>query len=49
MTDVSINSTAASLLGFLHDGPRTGWELVAAAQHVIGPFWSLTAARSTVS
>lgn len=37
-----INSTAASLLGFLHDGPQTGWDLVARAEQAIGPFWSLT-------
>lgn len=42
MTEVAVNSTAASLLGFLHDGPQTGWELVATAERVIGPFWSLT-------
>jgi DNA-binding PadR family transcriptional regulator len=38
----AVNSTAASLLGFLHDGPLTGWDLAARAQQVIGPFWSLT-------
>ena len=37
-----LNSTAASLLGFLHDGPMTGWDLVATAQRRIGDFWSLT-------
>jgi DNA-binding PadR family transcriptional regulator len=37
-----INATAASLLGFLHDGPLTGWDLVARAEQTIGPFWSLT-------
>jgi DNA-binding PadR family transcriptional regulator len=37
-----INATAASLLGFLHDGPLTGWDLVARAERTIGPFWSLT-------
>jgi DNA-binding PadR family transcriptional regulator len=37
-----INSTAASLLGFLHDGPQTGWDLVARAEQTIGPYWSLT-------
>lgn len=37
-----LNATAASLLGFLHDGPMTGWELVATADRVIGDFWSLT-------
>ena len=37
-----INATAASLLGFLHDGPLTGWDLVVRAEQTIGPFWSLT-------
>jgi len=37
-----LNATAASLLGFLHDGPLTGWDLVAAAEQRIGDFWSLT-------
>jgi DNA-binding PadR family transcriptional regulator len=37
-----INATAASLLGFLHDGPMTGWDLVSVAQDRIGDFWSLT-------
>ncbi|MFI7067114.1 PadR family transcriptional regulator [Kribbella sp. NPDC050124] len=37
-----LNATAASLLGFLHEGPLTGWDLVATAQQRIGDFWSLT-------
>lgn len=37
-----MNATAASLLGFLHTGPATGWDLVATAESVIGDFWSLT-------
>ncbi|HEY2947420.1 MAG TPA: PadR family transcriptional regulator [Micromonosporaceae bacterium] len=37
-----LNATAASLLGFLHDGPLTGWDLVAVAERRIGDFWSLT-------
>lgn len=37
-----LNATAASLLGFLHDGPLTGWDLVVVAQQRIGDFWSLT-------
>jgi DNA-binding PadR family transcriptional regulator len=37
-----LNPTAASLLGFLHDGPLTGWDLMAVAQLRIGDFWSLT-------
>jgi DNA-binding PadR family transcriptional regulator len=39
---VQLNATAASLLGFLHDGPRTGWDLVEVAGAEIGDFWSLT-------
>lgn len=37
-----VNSTAASLLGFLTAQPMTGWELVQTAQRTIGDFWSLT-------
>ena len=37
-----LNPTAGSLLGFLHDGPMAGWDLVETAQLVIGDFWSLT-------
>lgn len=42
MAEQRLNPTAASLLGFLHRGPMTGWDLVATAQLVIGNFWSLT-------
>src|SRR5439155_20536728 len=38
----NLNATAASLLVFLHEGPMTGWDLVATAQQRIGDFWSLT-------
>jgi DNA-binding PadR family transcriptional regulator len=37
-----LNATAASLLGFLHNGPLTGWDLVQTAEREIGDFWSLT-------
>ncbi|MBL1073811.1 PadR family transcriptional regulator [Nocardia sp. 2] len=37
-----LNSTAASLLGFLHQGPMSGWDLVAQAQDRIGDFWTIT-------
>ncbi|WP_406229830.1 PadR family transcriptional regulator [Nocardia sp. NBC_01009] len=37
-----LNSTAASLLGFLHEGPMSGWDLVSAAQDRIGDFWTIT-------
>lgn len=36
------NATAASILGFLHDGPQTGWELTAAVQNQLGGFWSIS-------
>jgi DNA-binding PadR family transcriptional regulator len=39
---VELNATAASLLGFLHDGPATGWDLLVRAEQTIGAFWSLT-------
>ncbi|MEP6696762.1 MAG: helix-turn-helix transcriptional regulator [Pseudonocardiales bacterium] len=42
MSQRPLNATAASLLGFLHEGPLTGWDLVGTAQTVIGNFWSLT-------
>lgn len=42
MPDRPLNATAASLLGFLHDGPLTGWDLVVTAEALIGDFWSLT-------
>ena len=37
-----LNATAASLLGFLHEGPMTGWDLVERAQERIGDFWTVT-------
>lgn len=37
-----LNPTAAALLGFLHAGPMSGWDLVATAQTVTGDFWTVT-------
>jgi len=37
-----LNATAASLLGFLHEGPQSGYDLVQTAERAIGGFWSLT-------
>jgi len=37
-----LNPTAASLLGFLHAGEASGFELVEIAEAFIGDFWSLT-------
>lgn len=36
------NATAASLLGFLHERPLSGWDLSRIAQEAIGEFWSIT-------
>ncbi len=38
----NLNSTAASLLGFLHDGDQSGWDLVQTADERIGNFWNIT-------
>ncbi|MCW4351795.1 PadR family transcriptional regulator [Hoyosella sp. YIM 151337] len=37
-----INSTAAALLGFLHQGAMSGWDLAALAAERIGDFWTVT-------
>ncbi|GAA1733593.1 PadR family transcriptional regulator [Brachybacterium phenoliresistens] len=37
-----LNTTAASLLGLLHQGPSSGWDLMATAESEIGAFWTLT-------
>lgn len=42
MSTPDLNATAASLLGFLLDGPRTGWELQEAVERSIGNFWNVT-------
>lgn len=42
MVDPVLNPTAASLLGFLEEGPQTGYALVKVAEELIGDFWSLT-------
>jgi DNA-binding PadR family transcriptional regulator len=38
----AVNPTAAALLGFLHEGPRSGWDLWSTAQVRIGDFWTVT-------
>ena len=42
VTGVTVNATAAALLGLLHDGPMTGGQLVAAAGERFGAFFSVT-------
>jgi DNA-binding PadR family transcriptional regulator len=42
MNTSELNPTAASLLGFLHQSPMTGWELAQAVDNSIGQFWNVT-------
>ena len=37
-----LNPTAASLLGFLHHGSMTGWDLARVVEGSIGYFWNVT-------
>ena len=37
-----VNATAAALLGFLHERPMSGWDLLATARELIGDFWTVT-------
>jgi DNA-binding PadR family transcriptional regulator len=37
-----LTSTAASLLGFLHEGEMSGWDLVVKVETTIGDFWNIT-------
>ena len=37
-----LNATAASLLGFLQIGPKSGYELAAVIESSIGNFWNIT-------
>lgn len=38
----TINTTAGSILGFLHDGPKSGWDLASEIPADIGDYWSIT-------
>jgi len=38
----ALNATQGSLLGFLHDGPKTGWELLREVQGGLDRFWNIT-------
>lgn len=37
-----LNATAASLLGFLQDGPKTGWDLLQEIDRGFKHFWNVT-------
>ncbi|MBX7433897.1 PadR family transcriptional regulator [Mycobacterium sp. Y57] len=36
------NATSAALLGFLHAGPMSGWDLMQTADATIGAYWTIT-------
>ena len=38
----SLNATQGSLLGFLHGGPRTGWDLLQEVRAGLARFWNVT-------
>ena len=40
-----VNATQASLLGFLHDGPKTGWELLQEVERGLQRFWNVTSSH----
>jgi len=39
---VGLNDTQGSLLGFLHSGPMTGWDLIEAVNAGLRRFWNVT-------
>lgn len=39
---LKLNATAACLLGLLHRGPMTGWDLARLAEVALGDFWNMT-------
>jgi DNA-binding PadR family transcriptional regulator len=42
MSTNTLNATQGSLLGYLHDGPRTGWDLLQEVSATLSRFWSVT-------
>ncbi len=40
-----LNATQGSLLGFLHDEPKTGWDLVREIEAGLGRFWNVTSSH----
>ncbi|MDQ6615471.1 MAG: PadR family transcriptional regulator [Actinomycetota bacterium] len=39
---LKLNATAASVLGLLHRGPMTGWDVARLAEVGLGDFWNVT-------
>jgi DNA-binding PadR family transcriptional regulator len=42
---VDLNATQASLLGFLHEGPATGWDLLEEVRRGLARFWNVTSSH----
>lgn len=42
MAEDRLNATQGSLLGLLHDGPKTGWDLLQEAEAGLARFWNVT-------
>ncbi len=40
-----LNATQGSLLGFLHAGPRTGWDLLREVEGGLDRFWNITSSH----
>jgi DNA-binding PadR family transcriptional regulator len=38
----TVNATQGALLGFLHDRPKTGWDLLQEAERGLARFWNVT-------
>ena len=45
VTELDLNATQASLLGLLHDGPATGWDLLEEARRGLARFWNVTSSH----
>jgi len=42
---MELNATQAFLLGFLHEGPATGWDLLEEARRGLARFWNVTSSH----
>jgi DNA-binding PadR family transcriptional regulator len=43
--EADLNATQGSLLGFLHDGQKTGWELLQEVERGLQRFWNVTSSH----
>ncbi len=45
MAESELNATQGSLLGFLHEGPATGWDLIEEVRLGLTRFWNVTSSH----